>query len=948
MDNNNGANPWADVTGPNLGYLLEQYDLYSNNPESVDTSLKELFDQWGEPEHSDYKGDIRDNVSISPNVLINKMRKLVSAITLAENIRTYGHQEADIYPLEKQSLNKLLDISSYHLSEQDLKEIPAEFICKANKDLSDGLSAIKYLKEIYTSTVGFEVQHMQQEEKEWLIEKIESGFCLGGITEDKKIELLQSLFAAEGFEQFLGKMYVGQKRFSVEGLESLVPAMNEIARLSAEDNLDDVIISMAHRGRLNVLTHVLEKPYEAMFSQFQHSNWENSDPSLEITEGATGDVKYHLGAVKKKEFGNKEVTVTLANNPSHLEIAGTVAEGYTRAAQEERSEKGYPKQDVSKALAVLVHGDAAFTGQGVVTEMLNFANTKAYGTGGTIHVIANNCIGFTTVPEDDRSTKNPSDIVKGYNVPIIHVNADDPEACLKAVKFAFLYRQTFHKDVLINLIGYRRLGHNEMDEPRTTSPLIYQNVDQHPTITALYKERLLSEGSIPEDKINEVKENVQNKFKQAYQNINQEKEPLRTMEERHSLYSSELPEVDTSVDKDILTKINNELLEWPEGFNVFGKLKKILNRRKDAFEKHKKIDWGHSETLAFASILKDGTPIRLTGQDSERGTFSHRNIVLSDEKTGEKYSPLHKLSSANGSFAIHNSTLSEAAVLGFEYGYDVYSKETLVLWEAQFGDFANGAQVIFDQFVSSGREKWGQKSGLVMLLPHGYEGQGPEHSSARLERFLQLAGENNWTVANLSTSGNYFHILRRQAALLQTDEVRPLVIMSPKSLLRNATAGVYLEELTNGEFKPIMEEPNLVNNPDNVKRVVFSTGRLAIELSEKVAEDRESYDWLDIVRIEELYPFPKEQISRVLDKFKNLEEVVWTQEEPQNMGAWTYISSKLQELVSSDIKVTYNGRPDMASPSEGDPLVHKEEQNRIITNAITPTMKQKAAVRKIG
>ncbi|WP_068676177.1 2-oxoglutarate dehydrogenase E1 component [Oceanobacillus sp. Castelsardo] len=944
--NNNGANPWADVKGPNLGYLIEQYDLYSKDPNLVDKSFKELFDVWGNPE------TINKNVEetsdhISMNVLLNRMRKLVSAITLAENIRVYGHLEADIFPLEKQPSNELLDLTTYHLTEEDLKEIPAEFICK-DKNVKNGLEAMNYLKQIYTSTIGFEVDHMDIKEKDWLRNKIETNDASKGITTARKEELFHSLLLAEGFEEFLGKTFVGQKRFSVEGLESLVPVMNEIINLSAKDNIENVLISMAHRGRLNVLTHVLEKPYEAIFSQFQHSKWENEDSTLEMLEGATGDVKYHLGATKKKQIGNKEINVSLANNPSHLEIAGTVIEGSTRAAQEIRNEKGYPQQDFSKAVAVLVHGDAAFTGQGVVTEILNYANTKAYSTGGTIHIIANNCIGFTTEPEDDRSTKHPSDIVKGFNVPIVHVNADDPEACLKAVQLAFEYRQTFHQDVLINLIGYRRLGHNEMDEPRSTSPLIYKLVDKHQTITAIYKEKLINERTLTNDKIDEMESIVQKKLQQAYNNINQEKEPIRTTQERHELYKSELAEIDTSVDKETLLDMNNALLEWPEGFNVFGKLKKILSRRKVAFENNRKVDWGHAETLAFASILKDGTPIRLTGQDSERGTFSHRNIVLSDEKTGKKYSPLHQLSSANASFAIHNSTLSEAAILGYEYGYNVFAKETLVLWEAQFGDFANGAQVIFDQFISSGREKWGQKSGLVMLLPHGYEGQGPEHSSARLERFLQLAAENNWTVANLSNSGNYFHLLRRQAALLNTNDVRPLVIMSPKSLLRNASAGVFLEDLTEGGFEPIIKESGLGGNPEHVKRIVLSTGRLAVELSDYMTEDKDAYDWLDMIRVEELYPFPERKISEVLSKYKNLEEIIWTQEEPKNMGAWTYIAPHLQEIAPKGVTVRYNGRPDMASPSEGDPLVHKEEQFRIIHQAITKTVKQKMNVRKIG
>ncbi|WP_249871360.1 2-oxoglutarate dehydrogenase E1 component [Oceanobacillus saliphilus] len=938
---NQANHPWGAINGPNLGYVFEQYDLYLENSAEVDKSFRDLFDQWDGPPALDQTDTVPTESPLSPGLLINKMKKLVASLELAGNIRKYGHLEANLYPLEKKASFEKLNLKAYNLSEEDLKEIPADFLCPENSDeLKNGWDAVNYLQKIYTGPIAYEVEHMGAEEKRWLLQRIERELPKEKLSMVDKEDLLRSLYEAEGFEQFLQKMYVGQKRFSVEGLESMVPVINKLIMMAAEDNVKDLVISMAHRGRLNVLTHVLEKPYEAMFSQFQHSKWKNNDPSLVLTTGSTGDVKYHLGAVKKKQFGDKEITVTLANNPSHLEIAGTVAEGYARAAQDNRTQKGYSVQDKKKAVPLMIHGDAAFTGQGVVTEMLNYARTKAYNTGGTIHLIANNRIGFTTESEDDRSTHYPSDIVKGYGIPVIHVNADRPEACMQAIKLAFEYRQAFHKDVLVDIIGYRRMGHNEMDEPRSTNPLTYRLVDKHPTITAVYKEQLLSEKSMDETRMKEMETETLSNIQKAYDNLSEEKDEGLSLVERNAPIGKDLPKVDTSVDKETLQQMNTELLKWPDGFHVFGKLKKILNRRLEVFEKHKKIDWGHAEVLAFASILKDGTPIRITGQDTERGTFSHRNLVLSDSETGEKFSPLHEMSTSNASFDIHNSTLSEEAVLGFEYGYNVFSPETLVFWEAQFGDFANGAQVIFDQFIASGREKWGQKSGLVMLLPHGYEGQGPEHSSARLERFLQMAAENNWTVANLSTSANYFHILRRQAAILRSDEVRPLVIMSPKSLLRNASAGVFVEELTNGRFDPIIEQPGLAKKPEKIERIVFTTGRLAVELSDRVSE-AESFDWLDIVRVEELYPFPEEEISYVLSKYKNLKEIVWSQEEPENMGAWTYIGPRLQRVAPDNMKVTYNGRPAMSSPSEGDPGVHKHEQERIIKNAITQSSKKK-------
>ncbi len=927
-------NPWKTFHGPNLGYLLEQYDLFTEDPESVDESIRALFINWGAPQIGDTQlPEPSGNQELSPSMLINKMNKLLEVFKLAYAIRSRGHLEASIYPLERQEPVVDLSLAHYGLTEQDVREIPAELICpEMGEKLSDGLAAIQYLKKTYADYVGFEFDHIEPEEKAWFKEKIESGFIANRRAQLNKRELLTSLYKAESFEQFLQKTYVGQKRFSVEGLETLVPAIDEIVKMSAKSGLNDVVISMAHRGRLNVLTHVMQRPYEAIFSQFQHSKYDE-DVMLDTS---TGDVKYHMGAVTNRKIGDQQIRLTLANNPSHLEIAGSVVEGFARAAQEDRSKAGYPKQDVTKALAILVHGDAAFPGQGVVAETLNYSQTRAYQTGGTIHIIANNRIGFTTESEDSRSTRYSSDMAKGFNIPIIHVNADHPESALAVMQLAFEYRQTFHKDVLVDLIGYRRLGHNEMDEPMATNPVMYQVVRKHSTITGVYSNQCYTEKSLVEREGEEVKNQVLAELENAYKKVSAEHEEIRSLDEMLAFTHKEFPEVDTTVDRESLVSINAELLKWQDNFNVFGKLKKILERRLGVFDKNTKIDWAHAEALAFATILKDGTPIRLTGQDSERGTFSHRNIVLSDEVTGQKYSPMHTLSAANASFAVHNSSLSEAAVLGFEYGYNVFSPETLVLWEAQFGDFANGAQIVIDQFISAGKAKWGQKSGMVMLLPHGYEGQGPEHSSARLERFLQLSAENNWTVANLSSSAQYFHILRRQAAVLESDSVRPLVLMAPKSLLRHASAASQIEEFTNGEFQPIIEQPGLGMIPEKVERLVFCTGRLAVDISDHVA-DGKGMEWLNIIRVEELYPFPEDQIRKIMKNYKNLKEVIWTQEEPKNMGAWSYIAPRLQEVLPKDLKVTYNGRPDMSSPSEGNPAVHKEEQQRIINQVLTPS-----------
>src|SRR5690606_20830528 len=631
----------------------------------------------------------------------------------------------------------------------------------------------------------------------------------------------------------------------------------------------------------------------------------------------TGDVKYHLGADRQLKQGDSvRARITLANNPSHLEVVGPVVDGYTRAAQETRNQSGYPIQNLDSCLAISVHGDAAFPGEGIVQETLNMGRLKGYNTGGTIHIIANNMIGFTTESTDSRSTKYASDIAKGFEIPIVHVNADDPEAVLAAAILAYKYRQKFHKDFVIDLIGYRRFGHNETDEPMVTNPLLYKKIKNHKTVKELYAERLIEKGLLSKEEAEKIDEEIKNKLQREYELAAKHSEDQDTEMNPPEYIMKGFQEPKTSVPMEELQQLNSELLKWPENFNVFQKLSRILKRRESAFNGDGKIDWAHAESLAFGSILKEGTPIRLTGQDSQRGTFAHRNLVLHDENTGEEYIPMHHISGSKASFVVYNSPLTEAGVVGFEYGYNVFAPETLVIWEAQFGDFANMAQVYFDQFISSSRAKWGQKSGLVMMLPHGYEGQGPEHSSGRVERFLQSAAENNWTVANVSTAGQYFHLLRRQAATLQKEEVKPLVLMTPKSLLRHPLASVDVTDLTEGKFQSVLEQKGLGEDHNAVERIILCSGKIAIDLEEYVTE-KDNLEWLHILPVEELYPFPKAQIENILSRYPNVKELVWVQEEPKNMGGWMHVDPYLRKLAPQGVEVRYIGRRRRSSPSEG-------------------------------
>jgi len=735
------------------------------------------------------------------------------------------------------------------------------------------------------------------------------------------------------FERYLHQAFPGQKRFSLEGTDALVPMLDELIEGAIESETREVIIGMAHRGRLNVLAHVLGKPYKDILSEFSHSRHEEGVPLTDTFGfGWTGDVKYHLGFEHiLGEDASVGLKVILAPNPSHLEFVNPVIEGMARASQEMRKVPGEPLLDVDVALPVLIHGDAAFPGEGVVAETLNLWRLPGYWVGGTIHIIINNQLGFTTGPEEARSTHFASDLAKGFGIPIIHVNADDPDACLTAIRLAYAFRDQFHKDILIDLVGYRRWGHNEGDEPAFTQPHMYETIRSHPTVRELYARRLEEAGIITQEEADKM---VKDAFAVLEEARREADSGLHLADDESNGYEGngkqEEQERPPAVSAEQLARFNTELLTWPEGFTPNAKLARLLQRRATTLGPEGGIDWGQAEALAFASILTDGTPIRLTGQDVERGTFSHRHAVLHDQHD-EIYIPLQHLSEARASFSIYNSPLSEAAALGFEYGYSVHAPDALVLWEAQFGDFANAAQVIIDQFIASARAKWKQKSALVLLLPHGYEGQGPEHSSARLERYLQLSAQINWRVTNCSTAAQYFHLLRQQAFYLSRDP-RPLIVMSPKSLLRHPLAAAKLAELAEGTFQPVIDDQMALTHANDIRRLVLCTGKVAIELL--AHKKRAQAEDLAIVRVEMLYPFPADELKKILANYPHIREVTWVQEEPGNMGAWNYLFPKLSALVGSKMKVNVIARPDRASPASGFIDLFMAEQEHILEEAL--------------
>jgi 2-oxoglutarate dehydrogenase E1 component len=932
-----------DVDAVNSGYARVLLEEYLENPEAVPSEWRALFESGdGDllealPGLARLLENLRETnghpapppvaaaeVAAAPpdDVLLGGV---AAAMSLVKALRMHGHLAAHLDPLGSEPVGDPA-LEPERLQPKLTPELQARVPASVLRVHTPGetlAEVLPRLQETYSSTSAYEIEHISDHEQRiWLREAIESGRYRRELTAEEKKRLLVRLSEVEGLEHYLRRVFLGQKQFSVEGLDTMIPMLDEAIDLAAEGGAHEVVIGMAHRGRLNVLAHVIGRPYETILREFEGER--TIEAVAADPEGGTGDVKYHLGAEGIRSTPSGDLTVTLAANPSHLEAVDPVVEGRTRAEQTDRSTRE-GRHDPRVALPVLIHGDAAFPAQGIVAETLNLAELDGYSTGGTLHLIANNQIGFTTDPVDGRSTRYSSDLAKGFDFPIIHVNADDAEACIGAIRLGMAYRRRFENDVVIDLVGYRRHGHNEQDEAAYTQPLMAARIAQQPTVRDQYAAKLVGEGVLSEADPDVLEREVETRLKEAHKRLKESFGQAAVASEGRIPFSSG-SEVITAVASDWLRQLDQALVTVPEGFTIHPKLKKQLDRRPQALDQGG-IDWGQAESLAFASLLVEGIPIRLTGQDTERGTFSHRHDVLHDVETGETYTPIQHLEDAQASFELYNSPLSEAAAMGFEYGYSVAAPETLVLWEAQFGDFVNNAQGIIDQFIVAGLSKWGQTSRLTLLLPHGYEGNGPEHSSARLERFLQLAAQENIRIANPTTAAQYFHLVRRQAL---DPAARPLVVMTPKGLLRLKQASSTLVELAQGSFRPVLDDASA--DKEQVRRLVLCSGKIYYDLAGN--ELRESAKHVAIARIEQLYPFPVEDKAALVASYPNLAEVVWAQEEPQNMGPWRALRHRLEEKLPEGVKLRYVGRPWRASPSEGYPTAHLREQDRIVREAL--------------
>jgi 2-oxoglutarate dehydrogenase E1 component len=938
----------VDVDGLNTGYARDLLEEYLENPDAVPSEWRRVFESGSSDVVAAHPGLVRllemlgdgnGHVAVEEETEQEKsaaapaepipdelLGGVAAAMALVKAYRMHGHLAAHLDPLGAEppgdpalEPERLIP----KLTPELQARIPASVLRMyvPGETLAD---ALPKLRETYTGTIAYEIEHISEHEKRvWLRQAIESGKYRRRLTPEEKKELLAELSRVEAFEQYLRRAFLGQKQFSIEGLDVMVPMLDETIDLAAEAGAHEVVIGMAHRGRLNVLAHTLGLGYDSILREFEGER--TIDAVVATEEGGTGDVKYHLGAEGMRSTPTGEITVTLAANPSHLEAVDPVVEGRTRAEQTDRSTR-MGLHDPSVALAVLIHGDASFPGQGGVAETLNLSALDGYSVGGTLHLIANNQVGFTTDPSEGRSTRYSSDLAKGFDVPIIHVNADDPEAAISSIRLALAYRRRFESDVVVDLVGYRRHGHNEQDEAAYTQPLMAAQIADHPTARQLFAGRLTDEGVVTESEADALVDQTTTELRAAHEALKSSLASPPQPEER--IPTSTATDLVTAVAADRLHELNEELLRTPETFHAHPKLKSQLERRLQSIDEGA-IDWGQAEALAFASLLVEGIPIRLTGQDTERGTFSHRHAVLHDVETGETYVPLQHLDDATASCEIYNSPLSEFACLGFEYGYSIAAPEAIVLWEAQFGDFVNGAQIVVDQFIVAGMAKWRETTRLTLLLPHGYEGNGPEHSSARLERFLQLAAQENIRVANCSTSAQYFHLLRRQAL----DPVgRPLVVMTPKGLLRLKQAASSLEDLADGSFEPVLDDPTV--DREKVTRLVVCSGKIYYDLAGH--EERAKATNVAVARLELLYPFPVNEYARLVSAYPALREVLWVQEEPQNMGAWRTIRHRLEEpLRELRVPLAYAGRPWRASTAEGYPTAHLVEQDRIARAALT-------------
>jgi 2-oxoglutarate dehydrogenase E1 component len=912
------------LQGDQKEYLEQLYEKYLKSPESIPTDWQILFDSL-ETENKSYTAQKKVVSSeIQPEDLpadwikedLNlKVHKLI------QDYRRHGHFNANIDPLgmHKKDLRAFFDISKYGIKESDLKKKVTVSI--ANKDYVDTVeNIIKKMEQIYCSTTGIEFFYIRDDEKRnWIINHVESEEFYQPLSKEILKTLYHKLYSAEYFEKFLAIKYPGKKRFSLEGGESLIPAITTLIEEAGKYDVKQIVIGMAHRGRLNVLANIMGKDPAQIFAEF------NENVSEEIS---MGDVKYHLGfSSDYKTLNNKLIHLSLAFNPSHLEVINPVVMGSVRARQTKNND-----EERNKHFALLIHGDAAIAGQGINYEMINMALLKGYTIGGSIHIVVNNQIGFTTEPQDARSTPYATDIAKLLQTPIFHVNGDDPIAVYRCIKLAVKFRQTFHTDVFIDLICYRKWGHNETDEPNFTQPLMYKKIKEHPGTFTLFDRSPVTSILTNEEK-EKIKQEVHQYFDNAYKRLQSEdiKIYIQTLTDQwKGLKKIDFEnEPDTSVDLKTLQKITEKITKVPDGFNLNPKLKRLFEERYDMIFKpeKKKIDWAMGELLAYGSLLLEGIPVRISGQDCKRGTFSHRHAAVYDSETGEEYIPLQHLEPTQGKFEIYNSLLSEEAVLGFEFGYSLADPKTLVIWEAQFGDFANGAQVIIDQFISSSEAKWQRMSGITLFLPHGYEGQGPEHSSARLERYLQLCSQHNIQVVYPTLPSQIFHLLRRQ---IKRNYRKPLIVMTPKSLLRHVEAVSEIKDFTEGKFLEVIDEIDREILPQKVKKLIFCSGKIYYELRESRKNKQKNH--IAIVRLEQLYPFPLGKVKEIISKYPNVDEYYWVQEEPRNQGAWIYMENHLGHLCPK--KLNYIGRPASPSPATGYFKVHLKEQEVIIKEAI--------------
>lgn len=893
----------------NLEYIESLYSQYKKSPESVQTEWKFFF----------------DGLEFGQEGSFGLSEKEIDVYNLIHAYRHYGHFEADLDPLSNTpSPSDQLRLAKFNLTENDLNQKfqVSALVGKPDVTLKE---LIAYLRSVYCGKLSVQCGYTFPEIKNWFIKEFETNPTQFKLDATQKKEILYSLTKAEALEKFIHTRYVGTKRFSIEGGDVVIPMLDHLTNTAAKNKIDEICIGMAHRGRVNVLANFMEKSVSDIFADF------NGPTQLETPlEDFDGDVKYHLGYNKTKKTPNGPIECHLAFNPSHLEAVDPVVLGQTRALQRRRKDT----QDRKKVLPIIFHGDAAFAGQGIVMEVFQMAHVRGYSVGGTIHFVIDNQVGFTTNPENGRSSHYASDVAKVTDIPVLHCNGDDAESCVRAMDIALRYRQEWGRDIVINVLCYRRFGHNEGDEPAYTQPVMYDIIRKHPTPREIYSKQIVSAGAIDQagadgmltDRMNELQKIYEEAKTNSPKAKNFKFEGLWTNLKKGTAADMKL-DVKTSVDPKKLQEVGMMAAEVPANFNLHPKLVKLVETRKNMAQGKEPCDWGMAELLAYGSLLAEGTSVRLTGQDCVRGTFTHRHSAFYDTQTGEAYFPLKKLNTENTNLCIYDSILSEYAVMGFEYGNSITDPSFLTMWEAQFGDFGNGAQIMIDQFIAAGESKWQQMTGLVLLLPHGYEGQGPEHSSARLERFLQLSAQNNMSVVNLTTPSQIFHALRRQ---VKRNFRKPLIVMSPKSLLRHPRATNTISEMAQGSFQEVLPD-TLLTDASKVEKVVLVSGKLYYELLEQ--REKLNDNKTALVRLEQIAPFPDWKLKPILDGYKNVKKIIWAQEEPQNMGAFSYVYFKIADMLTqggSKATFSYVGRSDKASPATGSIYRHKTEQAEII------------------